>query len=88
MKARKAYEGMAAYEAGVKEGREQMIDQFCEFVCPTVLNMLALISEDTNEESTAELANDCYNFLMGVEFKAIPLVYKGNIIDNLEIKLP
>ena len=88
MRAKKAYEGTAAYEAGIKEGRAQMAEEFCENVRPTILNMLALISEDTEEDSTRELANDCYNYLMGIDFEFIPLIYKSGIVDDFEIKLP
>ena len=46
---------------------------------PTVLNMLNLILDTANEESVLELADDCYNYLLGVDFKTFNY---NDIINN------
>lgn len=86
----KPYEGMAAYEAGKREGRVEMISEFCEEIGPAILNMLALISETTEEDSTAELANDCYNYINSLTYNEMDIVYKDKILEERknEIDLP
>lgn len=76
---RKSYEGLPSYEAGIKEGRQQVIEVFKNVYKPTILNMLALISETSEDDSAIELANDCYNYLLGVDFNTINF---NDIINN------
>lgn len=85
----KPYEGMAAYNAGVREGRVEAISEFYEQMSPEVLNMLALISDTTEEDSTRELANDCYNHIRRMTYNEMDILYKDKegCADG-EIKLP
>lgn len=85
----KPYEGMAAYEAGKREGRVEMISEFCEQIGPSILNMFALISETTEEDSTRELANDCYNYVNSLAYNEMDIVFKDNTlkVENDTIKL-
>ena len=86
----KPYEGMAAYEAGKREGRVEMISEFCEQIGPSILNMLALISETTEEDSTRELANDCYNYVNSLAYNEMDIVFKDEVLEarKNEIELP
>lgn len=85
----KPYEGMAAYKAGVREGRVEAIDEFYNEITPTILNMLALIEENTKEESTKELAIDCYNYINGMTFREMDILFKDKEpVSDFEIKLP
>ena len=63
----KAYEGMKAFQAGIEEGRAQVVNEFNVRWRPRILNMLALISETSEEDSTIELANDIYNYIIAVD---------------------
>lgn len=84
----KSYEGMPAYEAGIEEGKEQIIKSFETWRVPA-LNMLSLILESTEEDYTYELANDCYNCLVDIEYESLPLVFKVNeVSEDFMIKLP
>lgn len=67
--ARRSYEGLPSYEAGIRHGRNEAIEIYDRVYKPTVLNMLALILDTANDESVLELANDCYNYLLGADFK-------------------
>ena len=67
--ARRSYEGLPSYEAGIRHGRNEAIEIFDRIYKPTVLNMLNLILDTANDESVLELANDCYNYLLGADFK-------------------
>lgn len=80
----KAFEGMAAYDAGIKEGRKQMIEQFGRVLRPTALNMIALIIDQTEEDWTEELANDVYNYLSGIDFEILPVMEE---VGNGEVQL-
>jgi len=86
----KPYEGMAAYEAGKREGRVEMISEFYEQIGPSILNMLALISETTEEDSTRELANDCYNYVNSLAYNEMDIVFKDEVLEarKNEIELP
>lgn len=86
----KPYEGMAAYKAGKREGRVEMISEFCEQIGPSILNMLALISETTEEDSTRELANDCYNYVNSLAYNEMDIVFKDETLEarKNEIELP
>lgn len=86
----KAYEGMAAYEAGKREGRVEAITEFCEEIGPTILNMLALIEDTTEEDSTRELAMDCYNYIHNLAYNEMDIVFKDEVLENrnTEIELP
>lgn len=86
----KPYEGMAAYEAGKREGRVEMISEFCEQIGPSILNMLALISETTEEDNTRELANDCYNYVNSLTYNEMDIVFKDEVLEarKNEIELP
>ena len=86
----KPYEGMAAYEAGKREGRVEMISEFCEQIGPSILNMLALISETTEEDSTRELANDCYNYVNSLAYNEMDIIFKDEVLEarKNEIELP
>ena len=88
--AKKAYEGMLAYEAGKREGRIEIICQIYEDYLPTVMNMLALISETSKEDSTIELANDTYNYINTILFKDLPEIYDNEYLNKVkkEIVLP
>jgi hypothetical protein len=68
--ARRSYEGLPSYEAGIRHGRNEAIEIYNGIYKPTVLNMLALILESTEDETVLELTNDCYNYLLGTDFKA------------------
>lgn len=67
--ARRSYEGLPSYEAGIRHGRNEAIEIYDRIYKPTVLNMLNLIIDTTDDESVLELANDCYNYLLGADFK-------------------
>lgn len=67
--ARRSYEGLPSYEAGIRHGRNEAIEIYDRVYKPTVLNMLNLILDTANDESVLELANDCYNYLLGADFK-------------------
>lgn len=85
----KPYEGTAAYKAGMREGRVEAIDEFYNEITPTILNMLALIEENTKEESTKELAVDCYNYINGMTFREMDILFKDKEpVSDFEIKLP
>ena len=77
--ARRSYEGLPSYEAGIRHGRNEAIEIFDRIYKPTVLNMLNLILDTANEESVLELADDCYNYLLGVDFKTFNY---NDIINN------
>lgn len=85
----KPYEGMAAYTAGIREGRLEMISEFFEEIGPTIQNMLALIIDTTEEDSTRELANDCYNYLQTLSYNEMDIVFKDNELqpekDSIEL---
>lgn len=85
----KPYEGMAAYTAGKREGRVEAISEFYEEMEPAILNMLALIIDTTKEDSTKELALDCYNYISKMTYNEMDILYKDNMeVTNSEIKLP
>lgn len=86
----KAYEGMAAYSAGIREGRVEAISEFYEKIGPTIQNMLALISDTTEEDSTRELANDAYNYLNSLVYNEMDIVFKDEVLESRknEIELP
>lgn len=86
----KPYEGMAAYNAGIREGRVEMISEFCEEIGPTIQNMLALIADTTKEDSTRELAQDAYNYLSKLVYNEMDIVFKDDVLEerNTEIELP
>lgn len=65
----KPYEGMPAYEAGVEEGKRQAVVHFSEAYSPIILEMLELISKNSNEDLIVEMANDCYNYIKGNGFE-------------------
>ena len=77
--ARRSYEGLPSYEAGIRHGRIEAIEIFDRIYKPTVLNMLNLIIDTTDDESVLELANDCYNYLLGADFKTFNY---EDVIDN------
>lgn len=77
--ARRSYEGLPSYEAGIRHGRNEAIEIFDRIYKPTVLNMLNLIIDTTDDESILELANDCYNYLLGADFKTFNY---NDIINN------
>lgn len=77
--ARRSYEGLPSYEAGIRHGRNEAIEIFDRIYKPTVLNMLNLILDTANEESVLELADDCYNYLLGADFKTFNY---NDIINN------
>lgn len=77
--ARRSYEGLPSYEAGIRHGRNEAIEIFDRIYKPTVLNMLNLILDTANDESVLELANDCYNYLLGADFKTFNY---NDIINN------
>lgn len=72
----KAYEGMPAYEAGVKDGREELAKQFRDEVFPYIVNRLALVLEFNKEEFVEELINECIEYLTETEFETLP-IFKG-----------
>ena len=85
----KPYEGMAAYTAGKREGRVEAILEFYEEMGPAILNMLALIIDTTKEDSTKQLALDCYNYISKMAYNEMDILYKDNMeVTNSEIKLP
>ena len=85
----KPYEGMAAYNAGIREGRVEAISEFCEQMAPEILNMLALISDTTEEDSTRELANDCYNYISRLAYNEMDILFKNEeLVEEKEIILP
>ena len=67
---RKSYEGLPSYEAGIRHGRNEAIEIYNSIYKPTVLNMLTLVLDATEDETVLELTNDCYNYLLGADFKA------------------
>lgn len=77
--ARRSYEGLPSYEAGIRHGRIEAIEIYNRVYKPTVLNMLNLILDTANEESVLELADDCYNYLLGADFKTFNY---NDIINN------
>ena len=77
--ARRSYEGLPSYEAGIRHGRNEAIEIYNRVYKPTVLNMLNLILDTANEESVLELADDCYNYLLGADFKTFNY---NDIINN------
>ncbi len=77
--ARRSYEGLPSYEAGIRHGRNEAIEIYDRVYKPTVLNMLNLILDTANDESVLELANDCYNYLLGADFKTFNY---NDIINN------
>ena len=77
--ARRYYEGLPSYEAGIRHGRNEAIEIYNRVYKPTVLNMLNLILDTANDESVLELANDCYNYLLGADFKTFNY---NDIINN------
>lgn len=77
--ARRSYEGLPSYEAGIRHGRNEAIEIYNRVYKPTVLNMLNLILDTANDESVLELANDCYNYLLGADFKTFNY---NDIINN------
>ena len=81
--ARRSYEGLPSYEAGIRHGRNEAIEIYDRVYKPTVLNMLALISEETDDETILELANDCYNYLLGADFKTFNY---NDVINNVNKK--
>lgn len=80
---RKSYEGLPSYEAGIRHGRNEVIAIYNSIYKPTVLNMLTLILESTEDETVLELTNDCYNYLLGADFKA----YKYEDVINNGVKI-
>ena len=85
----KSYEGMAAYKAGMREGRVEAISEFCEEMGPGILNRLALIVETTKENSTKELALDCYNYINSLAYNEMDILFidKEPNVKNDEINL-
>ena len=81
--ARRSYEGLPSYEAGIRHGRNEAIEIYDRVYKPTVLNMLNLILDTANDESVLELANDCYNYLLGADFKTFNY---DDIINNVNKK--
>lgn len=77
--ARRSYEGLPSYEAGIRHGRNETIEIYDRVYKPTALNMLNLIIDTTDDESVLELANDCYNYLLGADFKTFNY---NDIINN------
>lgn len=77
--ARRSYEGLPSYEAGIRHGRNEVIEIYDRVYKPTALNMLNLIIDTTDDESVLELANDCYNYLLGADFKTFNY---NDIINN------
>ena len=77
--ARRSYEGLPSYEAGIRHGRNEAIEIYDRVYKPTALNMLNLIIDTTDDESVLELANDCYNYLLGADFKTFNY---NDIINN------
>ena len=90
MEAKKAYEGMPAYEAGKRDGRLEVICQIYEEYVPTVMNMLALIIETTEDDADKELACDAYNYINGIMFNELPEVYVDDYLKEMKtsIELP
>lgn len=80
---RNSYEGLPSYEAGIRHGRNEAIEIYNSIYKPTVLNMLTLILDATEDETVLELANDCYNYLLGADFKA----FKYEDVINNGVKL-
>jgi len=81
---RKSYEGLPSYEAGIRHGKNEAIEIYNRIYKPTVLNMLMLILESTEDETVLELTNDCYNYLLGADFKAYK--YEDVISNGIKIK--
>ena len=77
--ARRSYEGLPSYEAGIRHGRNETIEIYDRVYKPIALNMLNLIIDTTDDESVLELANDCYNYLLGADFKTFNY---NDIINN------
>lgn len=80
---KKSYEGLPSYEAGIRHGKDEAIELFNGIYKPTVLNMLTLILESTEDEVVLELTNDCYNYLLGADFR----VFKREDVISNGIKL-
>lgn len=81
---RKSYEGLPSYEAGIRHGRNEAIEIYNGIYKPTVLNMLTLILDATEDETVLELANDCYNYLLGADFKAFK--YEDVISNGIKLE--
>lgn len=81
---RKSYEGLPSYEAGIRHGKNEAIEIYNRIYKPTVLNMLTLILEATEDETVLELANDCYNYLLGADFKVFK--HEDVISNGIKIK--
>ena len=47
---RKSYEGLPSYEAGIRHGRNEAIEIYNSIYKPTVLNMLTLVIDATEDE--------------------------------------
>ena len=81
---KRSYDGLPSYKAGIKHGRNETIEIYNRIYKPTVLNMLALILDATEDETVLELANDCYNYLLGADFKAFK--YEDVIGNGIKIE--
>lgn len=82
--ARRSYEGLPSYEAGIRHGKNEAIEIYNGIYKPTILNMLILIIESTDDDTVLELANDCYNYLLGADFKTFN--YNDVIGNGVKIK--
>lgn len=60
MCARQSYEGMDAYNAGIKEGRRQFVEEFNRSYKPFLLTVLSDISECEDFELVIEAVNNLY----------------------------
>ena len=80
----RAYEGMPAYIAGIEEGKSQVVKEFNEHWRPTVLNMLALIEDTSEEESTIELARDIYDYITAVNIDTFTCIRDAAKVLNKE----
>ena len=67
--ARRSYEGLPSYEAGIRHGKNEAIEIYNGIYKPTILNMLILIIESTDDDTVLELTNDCYNYLIEADIK-------------------
>ena len=61
MCARQSYEGMDAYNAGIKEGRRQFMEEFNRSYKPFLLTVLSDINECEDFELVIERVNNLYD---------------------------
>lgn len=80
---RKSYEGLPSYEAGIRHGKNEAIEIYNSIYKPTVLNMLSLVLDATEDETVLELVNNCYDYLLGADFKVFK--YEDVISNGVKI---